>query len=172
MKTHVPARRLAAGALLGAMAVLAATAASAQCIEPRGDLTGDGMTNIVDVQCGIYVSLNGIDNITSPPACLGYAYQAADSNCDGEIDVTDLIIVVQHAVLITLDPGIDADGDACPDACEVPATFDGAFSFGYGTSEGSAFRLSAVGNGFEASGSSGNSMFQLRPRAVGMKLAE
>jgi hypothetical protein len=143
--------------------------ATAQCIEPRGDISGDGKTNIVDVQCAVFVSLDPEANLLNPPACLGYPFQAADANCNGTVDVTDLIILIQYAVSLDLDESIDADGDQCADACQVPGDLVAGHAIAAGISEGASFRLKALGSGFEANGGSANANFTLRPQAVGVE---
>jgi hypothetical protein len=157
---------LAAAGVLGA-----ASAASAQCLEPRGDLSGDGITNIVDIQCAVFVSLDPEANLLNPPDCLGYPFQAADTNCDGSVDVTDLIILIQHAVDLDLDLGIDADGDQCADVCQVPGTLSSGHGMAAGVSEGPTLRLRALGSGFETAGGSTSASFVLRPQAVGVEPA-
>jgi hypothetical protein len=166
----VRVRPLLAVAALGATLLLSASA-SAQCLSPRGDISGDGVTNILDIQCGIYVALNGEDNLIDPPACLGHPFVASDLNCDGATNVSDLLLMIQHAVGEAIDPSLDDDGDDCLDDCEVPGTLDGGLSIAGGTSTNSTFRLSAVGNGFESPTASGSASFNLRTRALGLEPA-
>jgi hypothetical protein len=167
--THAIARSGLLVAAAFAVAALWATSASAQCLDPRGDVTGNGKTDIVDIQCAIFTSLNGEENLTNPPACLAFPFLAADTNCDGNIDVTDLIILVQHAVGTLLDESIDADGNQCADECQVPGGLTGGFAQAGGVSTSSAFTLSGIGSGFESMGSSSSPSFVLRAKAMGLE---
>lgn len=142
--------------------------AQAQCLTPPGDLNDDGKTNVLDLQCGIFVSLfdSGAPGITELPACLKAPEQAADINCDGSVTVSDVLITVNYAVNLPLAGAIDADGDACPDACEVPDTFGALPAIASGTSASPSFTLRATSTGFQATGTSSSSSFSLKPKTV------
>lgn len=161
---------LGLGLLLGSVLVLP-TSGFAQCLTPRGDLNGDGTTNVVDLQCGIYAVLNGLNNIVAPPACLAYPLAAVDIDCNNNLDVSDLLVLIYHAVELPLDISLDADGDFCPDACEIPDMLDAGVGSFAGQSVNSKFKLTAIASGFESGSSSANSNFTLRPQAVGIEPA-
>jgi hypothetical protein len=156
---------LRAAALALALAWFTSAAAQAQCLTPRGDINGDGTTNILDIQCGIFVSLT--DPAAAPPACLAWPTGAADIDCDGEINVTDMLIIVQLATELPLAPQIDADGDACPDACRSPGALTGGLAIATGTSAGPSYTLHALGADIAGSGGSVSPSFALRPLAMG-----
>ena len=83
-----------------------------------GDVTGNGVTNVTDVVCGNQVSLWLLAGKTEPaPECLARPLSAADLDCSGNVDVTDVVLLIDVALGATLDPSIDADGDGCHDAC-------------------------------------------------------
>lgn len=96
-----------------------ASVANATCLDPVGDLTGSGTTNVTDVQCAILSVLwtqAGAEG--SQPVCLVGNVSTADVNCDGTTVVTDVVLVVYWALSAPLSTDIDADGNLCPDACE------------------------------------------------------
>jgi hypothetical protein len=165
-------QRLVGAVLAGAfVALVAFPSAQAQCLSPRGDLNGDGATNVLDIQCGIYVSLLDLEALVEPPACLGHPISASDIDCDGNINVTDMLVIVQLAVNLPLNPELDGDDDGCPDACQVPGTLEGGIATVAGTSTGPSWKLHALGNGFESPGKSDSTSFSLRPLAVGVEPA-
>jgi hypothetical protein len=89
--------------------------------EIGGDLNDDSATNVTDVQCGIIVSLWVQADDGSPmPECMAWPAGALDMNCDAQVNVTDLVLLIQGALGAPLDPSIDGDGDGCADACQVP----------------------------------------------------
>ncbi len=86
-----------------------------------GDVTGDGTVTVVDVQCTVLTSLWVLATPGSPsPGCLAVGPTAADLNCDGAIDVTDVVAAVHMALGIPLEPAVDANGDGCADSCPAP----------------------------------------------------
>jgi hypothetical protein len=165
------AKRLAGAALAGVFVALVAVSAQAQCLTPRGDLNADGNTNILDIQCGIYVSLLDLEALVDPPACLGHPLAASDIDCDGNINVTDMLVIVQLAVNLPLNEALDGDADGCPDDCQVPGSLEGGIATVAGTSTGPSWKLHALGNGFETPDSSDSTSFSLRPLAVGAEPA-
>ena len=91
------------------------------CPEPLGDVTGDDVTNVVDVQCTINGALWALAGANPPaPICAVPGPEVSDLNLDGAIDVTDVSLGIQIALGIPLAIEIDGDGDGCPDACEAP----------------------------------------------------
>jgi hypothetical protein len=153
--------------VLGVFSALAVTSASAQCLTPRGDLNGDGTSNVVDIQCAVFVALNAENNPSNPPACLAYSYVSADANCDDSIDVTDVLILVNHAVGAPIAASLDADGNNCVDACQTIGALVGDFAWADGDSASPSWTLQAVGTGFPTGGASGSASFQLQPLALG-----
>jgi len=91
------------------------------CLDPTGDLDGTGATNVVDTQCGLLAVLAVLTGGTEavPPECLADGdLQRADVTCDGSVDVTDVLIVIQIALDLPLETAIDSDQDSCPDLCQ------------------------------------------------------
>lgn len=91
----------------------------ATCLPVAGDLTGDGMTNVADVQCSILVTLATL-NGGDIPSCLLGPLEGADTNCDAAVTITDVMLCVQWALEIPLLPLLDEDQDNCVDACASP----------------------------------------------------
>ncbi len=82
------------------------------------DLQGDGASDIVDVQCGILVTLWFLDpSVGPPPTCLATQANHTDANCDGFVNVVDVQVYVYHALGSALPAALDADADGCPDGC-------------------------------------------------------
>ncbi len=103
-------------------ATCAADCGACGCATPPGDITGDGAANVVDAQCDILATLWVLGGATGPaPTCLRTDKDpmvAADFNCDGQVDITDIQALVTLAVGASLSTAIDANGDGCPDACQ------------------------------------------------------
>jgi hypothetical protein len=109
----------ARAAFVMAAGLLGPTGASANCLAPAGDLTGNGITNVVDVQC------SGLGNLwdllgrpaADTPACVpADPDERFDVNCDVSISIVDYHLVVSLALGRSLGT-LDEDGDGCPDAC-------------------------------------------------------
>ncbi|NUN15706.1 MAG: hypothetical protein HUU55_18935 [Myxococcales bacterium] len=90
------------------------------CTDPFGDITGDGEAKVVDVQCFILLVLSALSGNPDVPTCLGTALADADLQCDGQLDITDVQLVIGAALKKDLDPGLDTDGNNCPDECGAP----------------------------------------------------
>lgn len=90
-----------------------------------GDVTGDGLVNVVDVQCTILVALWELGGKQGPvPPCvanntLPQSYLKADHNCDGSVNVVDSQIVIKIGLGDPLDPALDGNQDRKVDACEL-----------------------------------------------------
>jgi hypothetical protein len=98
------------------------SAASAVCLSPPGDVTFDGLANIVDVQCvGVTALWSLVGAGSGAPGCLGGDAGAADLDCSEGIAVSDVQLAVWHALGAALPAALDADGDSCADACEPGA---------------------------------------------------
>lgn len=85
----------------------------------NGDLTADETTSVTDVMCEILLSLwFAGDNPGPMPTCLLRPAAMADLNCDGAIDVSDVVLQIQHGALEQpLPTAIDANADGCVDTC-------------------------------------------------------
>jgi hypothetical protein len=96
---------------------------AAACLSPAGDVNGSGETNIVDVQCGLVTTLWWLAGapLGGQPSCLSGADPRVrvDANCDGNISVGDVTILILHVLDLPLGV-IDANDNACVDGCEVP----------------------------------------------------
>jgi hypothetical protein len=110
-------------ALAATSVCLPLTNANAVCSSPPGDVTLDGIANVVDVQCVALTALWGLVTPTAAaPGCLGGGGVAlADLDCTGVADISDLQFAVWHALGTGLPGALDANGDLCADACESPA---------------------------------------------------
>jgi len=87
------------------------------CDGELGDVNLSGSTNVVDIQCLIVAVLNVA--VGQPmPACVVVDEGEADLNCDGNLDVTDVIFSIQSSLGVPLDETVDTNGNGCPDACE------------------------------------------------------
>ncbi len=82
-----------------------------------GDVTGNGSTDVADVQCTILAALAELGTIPAP-ACLAGVPGAEDLNCDGLTNVVDVTLTVRLALSMPFDPALDANGDQCVDACQ------------------------------------------------------
>ena len=71
---------------------------SAPAFAGGGDVDGDGSITVNDVQCGIVVSLWEVaGDPDDPPTCIpdDAAHDAVDLNCDGEVNVVDVVMLVE-----------------------------------------------------------------------------
>lgn len=98
--------------------------AHATCLSPPGDVTGEKVTSVLDVQCQILAVLAAIAETTAP-ACLVGGFDSGDHNCDGDVNTTDILLVITFALGGVLSPELDANGDLCVDVCYCP-TYPGA----------------------------------------------
>ena len=116
--------RTMAGAGVLAALLLWGAPTRAQCPTPFAELNGDGLVNVVDAQCGIVAALDA--TVGEVPDCLGGDPAAADVNCDGAVNVNDVQLVITAALSLPLAHSVDANGNTCPDACELLPTDPGA----------------------------------------------
>jgi hypothetical protein len=80
-----------------------------------------GVTNVVDVQCGVVASLWALNPQGQPePECVAGDLLNADANCDGLPTVSDVQALIAYSVGIGLSAAVDANGNACPDTCDSP----------------------------------------------------
>jgi hypothetical protein len=104
-------------------------AAEAACLQPPGDVSGNGISAVEDVQCVVLAvlwSLGGAQG--NAPACIqapGAPSQVVDHNCDGLITIADAVLGIRFALSEPLDPLIDANNNQCVDACESDLDGDG-----------------------------------------------
>lgn len=96
--------------------------AHAQCIAPLGEVTGDGLANVIDVQCIVLEALAEAQSTPAPPCLAG----DADLNCDAAVNVQDVQLGIGAALKLPLATTIDGDHDACPDACQPDPKAPGA----------------------------------------------
>lgn len=109
---------------------------------PPGDLNASGDVDVVDVQCAILTTLWKLGGKAGDaPACLAGPVVLADVQCDGTVDVVDVVQLIITALGQPLGPGIDADGDGCPDNCAAPTVRHGFATITDGTSSGGGFVL-------------------------------
>ncbi len=101
----------------------------ALCLDPPGDINGNGTTTVVDVQCESLANLWSLGGQQgAPPGCLRDDWSpqlAADANCDRVVNVTDTVLEVMWALGLPLSETIDHDGDSCVDACQTDLDGDG-----------------------------------------------
>ena len=107
--------------ILATFALLFMSLAPAQavCVDPPGDVTGDGQTNVVDVQCSIlstffYLTTSGAPTI---PSCAGNNIKRSDANCSGTTNVSDILMVASQALGEKLSSALDENVDGCADSC-------------------------------------------------------
>lgn len=103
---------------------VASTPSGAVCLDVPADVNFTGQTDVGDVRCSI---LGGLWELSGPvgphPRCY-YTYSGltiydlGDLNCDGEINVSDILLAIAAALKQPWDEVIDADGDWCHDDCE------------------------------------------------------
>jgi len=82
-----------------------------------GDINLSGSTNVVDIQCLIVAVLNEAMG-QDMPSCVAMDPSEVDLNCDGNLDVTDVIFNIQSTLGVPMDGAVDGNGNGCPDACE------------------------------------------------------
>lgn len=126
----LPSRRTRAPIFGLALAVVAlwGGGARADCAAPFGEVTGDGLTNVTDVQCVIIEALSQAEGGPAP-ACLSGG--PADLNCDAAVNVGDVQLAIGAALHLPLDPSVDGDHDSCPDSCQPDPTAVGAAAPGW-----------------------------------------
>lgn len=91
--------------------------AQADCPTLPGDVTGDGITNIVDVQCAIVSALAELAGSTEVPECAQNHPEGPDADCNGIVDVVDIQLAISFTLGVPLSPAIDANADLCVDTC-------------------------------------------------------
>ncbi|NUN13896.1 MAG: PQQ-dependent sugar dehydrogenase [Myxococcales bacterium] len=89
----------------------------AECPLLPGDVTGDGITNIVDVQCAIIGALAELAGTGELPECAIDNPLGPDLDCNDMTDVVDVQLAISFALGMPLSLAIDADSDLCVDSC-------------------------------------------------------
>jgi hypothetical protein len=113
-------RSFGSAIVIGGLVCLLMGSAQADCLSPPGDLTSDGVTDVMDVQCTILTLLWELGGGAGDgPMCLGVGAWNADLDCDQNTTVTDAVLVIQAALDIPWSVVIDADGDLCADDCTL-----------------------------------------------------
>ncbi len=93
-----------------------------------GDVDANGQVSIVDLQCGILTSLWLLGGkVSAVPQCAVRPLDTLDDNCDGQVDVTDLQVLILRVLDLPLSSAQDGDGDGCIDACATDSDGDGTF---------------------------------------------
>ncbi len=83
-----------------------------------GDLNGNDKVNVVDIQCMVKAAQWDAAGANGPaPICLS-SPEAADLDCDGDIDFMDLQLVGHVASTGSLNQAIDQNGNGVHDSCE------------------------------------------------------
>lgn len=123
-----PSSRLAvrAATALAAVALVAwPAAARAWCTGTVGEVTGDGLTNVTDVQCVILDALAEAQSAPTPD-CVAPGGHGPDLDCSASVDVSDIQLAIGAALEMPMALSIDQNHNACPDACEPDPTLPGA----------------------------------------------
>jgi hypothetical protein len=160
MLSKRPATRGARRVLFAAVALAASAGSSAVATCPTlfGDVTGNGATNVADVQCAIITALYQLSGAPAglTPVCLGPLGAAgADVDCSGAATVSDAVLTASFILSGALGPAVDGNANGCPDGCEdqgepaAPALRPTSFS---GTASGGGFTLQATVPGSLGSG--------------------
>ncbi|NUN13808.1 MAG: hypothetical protein HUU55_09235 [Myxococcales bacterium] len=89
----------------------------ALCLDPPGDINGDGHTTVVDVQCALLTVLGTLLADDPPPAFCAAQPGGADMDCDGIVTVGDAMLVIHFTLKTPLPVAIDENGDQCADGC-------------------------------------------------------
>lgn len=112
-------------------ALLTAVDGRGACLDPPGDVTGDGSSTVVDVQCSVLAVLWSIaGQVGPPPGCIASVGSPAvrvDHNCDGIVNVLDATLGVVWSLNAELPESLDMDSDSCVDACQTDLDGDGDF---------------------------------------------
>ena len=79
------------------------------CTSPFGNVNGDQLVNVVDVQCLILATVAQLDGdpFNDTPLCLDESAASADLNCDGSMNLTDVLVGAQLAVGVSLSPFLE-----------------------------------------------------------------
>jgi hypothetical protein len=90
-----------------------------RALSPLGDATGSGAANVADAVCAILTGLWFSEGAQgAPPPCLGVDPYFADANCDGVVDISDVLIVVNVVLQGTPPAALSLAPDGCPLGCQ------------------------------------------------------
>ena len=154
-----------------ALVVCASPALAVQkCSTPPGDVTGDGVTDILDIQCAILTVLSSLSG-AGDPTCLNVPSEDGDLNCDGTPDIVDIVVGINLALGIPLADQVDGDQDGCPNGCEdiaivlkrvAPVTT-------IGTATGTGFSIRGLGQSGSTAGKATSGTTAVGAGAVGVQ---
>jgi hypothetical protein len=88
-------------------------------LDPLGDVDGNGVIDVVDVQCTVVTSLWQLSGGPLPSCLYKNDPKYANLDCGAKVDVIDVQLTIGVAIGKPLDPVLDANGDGCPDSCEL-----------------------------------------------------
>ena len=89
------------------------------CESVRGDINLDGVANLLDIQCHALLTATTIaGHEVAAPQCGHTGQSEVDQNCDGHLNVLDVLLTVQAALQQPWGSHVDGDSDGCADACE------------------------------------------------------
>jgi hypothetical protein len=108
--------------IISLAAFLTASAAWAGCPPLPGDVSGDGATSVVDVQCTLLVALWELGASGPLPLCAAAPAAPLDFDCDGAVAVSDVQLRIFVVLGLPLPQMVDFDSTGCPDACEPECT--------------------------------------------------
>lgn len=104
-----------------------------------GDTNGDKLVDVTDVQCVILLSLWDLQGKSyAVPGCLTQSLDKANIDCNTQIDVVDVLLVIRLSFQSPFDLAIDSNRNFCHDACDCtaekcddgnPCTVDGCGNF-------------------------------------------
>ena len=98
----------------------------AQCLSDHGDLTGDGVVDVLDTTCMNLWLLGEWQNTPAPACVSGEAQESLDLNCDGSVNLLDGAILETLASQTTMPVQVDGTGNGCPSTCDADPTLPGS----------------------------------------------
>ena len=102
------------------LAITTTANATTPCQSVRGDITLDGEADVFDVQCHALAVIWELGGATGDaPVCMTHGLSEIDENCDGHIDVTDILLTISSALALPWSTELDGDQDDCIDVCET-----------------------------------------------------
>lgn len=90
---------------------------AAICLDPPGDVTGDGVTSVVDVQCILLGVLAGLSGGETTQVVCAAQPDGADLDCNDSVTVGDVFLVIQVVLGTPWSNDVDKNGDLCADTC-------------------------------------------------------
>ncbi|NUN15951.1 MAG: hypothetical protein HUU55_20180, partial [Myxococcales bacterium] len=87
-----------------------------------GDTNGDKLVDVTDVQCVILLSLWDLQGKSyAIPGCLTQSLDKANIDCNTQVDVVDVLLVIRLSFQSPFDLAIDSNRNLCHDACDCTA---------------------------------------------------